>query len=417
MTEIKGNEENEKIVSYAPSNEVSIIIDDLDVDLPEVVHMTEAQIEDKYVNSQTRIYIQRNDFLIPNILQMVKDHEILDLSPSYQRRMRWTEAKKSHLIESLLMNVPIPPIFLYEKEFAKYEVMDGQQRLSTIKTFYENEFKLTDLKKWPELNGRYFRDLPMKIQNGLSRRGLAAVIVLTESSQDETTAMELRQYVFERLNTGGQILNAQEIRNCIYSSHFNELLVRVARNPLFTSVWGIPPKETTEPQHISRKLAKNSLYSTMADCQIVLRYFALSDLSDFRGGMRSVLDKYMSKKRKASKEDCDKLEKEYILSLKTAHSIYEDRLFRLPQAPEGNNDLKGRRSVPLADAVLLSVRSQLGETAKLIRNKEFIVQETRQLLSDLDNRLAIVGRLGVSKEGIEKRLKMFEEIMHRAVLR
>jgi len=416
MTDINANEDNFTLAPPRVTDEQRQIIDELDADVEEAAPMTEVQIEDKYVNTQTKIYIQRNDFLIPNILQMVQDREILDLSPSYQRRMRWTEKKKSHLIESLLMNVPIPPIFLYEKEFAKYEVMDGQQRLATIKTFYNNEFKLRDLKKWPELNRRYFRDLPPKIQSGLSRRGLAAIIVLTESTHDEATAMELRQYVFERLNTGGQTLNAQEVRNCIYSSHFNDMLARIARNPLFTSAWGIPPKESSEPQHISRNLARNTLYSTMADCQIVLRFFALSDLSTFKGGMKSFLDDCMRKKLPVPKEACEKLEKEYLLTLKTAHEVYQDSLFRLPKDPGKNDELTGRRSVPLADVVLMSIRKHLSKGAKLVENRDRIVGETRSVLSNPDNRLAIVGRLGVSKVAIEKRISIFDELMLRSLV-
>ena len=142
------------------------------------VNMTEADIVQKYNEGQARIVIQRNDFLIPNILQMVEKRNILDISPPYQRRKRWNPKKRSHLIESLLMNIPIPPIFLYERDLAQYEVMDGQQRLDTIRGFFNNEFSLVNLEKWPELNNRRYSELPNRIQAGLNRRGLAAVIIL-----------------------------------------------------------------------------------------------------------------------------------------------------------------------------------------------------------------------------------------------
>jgi hypothetical protein len=177
---------------------------------------SDRDIEKKYDEGQARIIIQRNDFLVPNLLEMFEKKEVLDMAPPYQRRARWSDTKRSHLIESLLMNIPIPPIFLYERDYAQYEVMDGQQRLASIRSFFRNEFKLRDLKLWSELNNRDFRDLPPKIQRGLERRGLAAVIILTESGKDPQAALEIRQYVFERLNTGGERLNAQEIRNCLY---------------------------------------------------------------------------------------------------------------------------------------------------------------------------------------------------------
>ena len=253
------------------------LFDELEGEESEHVEATDDDIVKKYDVGQARIVIQRNDFLIPNILQMVDSKDILDISPPYQRRKRWDNKKRSHLVESLLMNIPIPPIFLYERDLAKYEVMDGQQRLDTIRAFFKNEFALTDLKKWPELNGRHYFDLPSRIQAGLSRRGLAAVIILTESGETPEKALEIRQYVFERLNTGGEKLNPQEIRNCIYAGPFNDMIRDLARSDLFTKAWGIPPKEPDEPRKVSRELENNRYYSTMADCQIVLRYFALSE--------------------------------------------------------------------------------------------------------------------------------------------
>ena len=407
MVKTNMNEDDMTETTYAMNAESRALLKELEEDAPEKAKLTEVEIEEKYSASQAKIYIQRNDFLIPNILQMVKEKEVFDLTPSYQRRLRWSDKKKSHLIESLLMNVPIPPIFLYEKEFAKYEVMDGQQRLKTITGFYNNEFKLRDLKKWSELNGRYFSSLPPKIQAGLSRRGLAAVIVLTESSQDEPSAMELRQYVFERLNTGGQILNAQEVRNCIYSGNLNDTLVRIARSELFTSTWGIPPKESGEPQHISVNLTRNSLYSTMSDCLIVLRFFALLDLSTFKGSMKNFLDIYMADRLSMTKKHCKNLEHDYVLSLKAARDIYGECLFRLPGR---TGKLNGRRSIPLADVVLISIHSHLKQAEKLIRNREYITNKTKEMLLDKDNYLAIVGH-GITKAAIEKRIKLFDNLM------
>ena len=222
--------------------EEELILEDLDIEDTDPTALTENEIEAKYDKGQARIVIQRNDFLVPNLLEMFKNKEVLDMSPAYQRRARWNDKKKSHLIESLLMNIPIPPIFLYEREYAQYEVMDGQQRLNSIRSFFSNEFRLRELRVWPELNGRDFRDLPQKIRRGLERRGLAAVIILTESGKQPDEVMELRQYVFDRLNTGGERLNPQEIRNCLYASKFNEMLISIARDAEFTSAWAIPPR-------------------------------------------------------------------------------------------------------------------------------------------------------------------------------
>ncbi len=371
---------------------------------------TEVAIENKYTNSQGQIFIQRNDFLIPNILQMVVDRDIIDISPTYQRRMRWPDKKKSHLIESLLMNVPIPPIFLYEHAFSKYEVMDGQQRLATIREFFDNEFVLRDLKNWPELNGRRFVDLPPKIKSALTRRGLAAVIILTESSPDEKGAMELRQYVFERLNTGGERLNAQEVRNCIYASPFNDILHEIARSNLFTHVWGIPPRESGEPQQVSRRLTVNRLYSTMADCEIVLRYFALLDLTQFKGGMKRTLDKYMENMVPLKRKSCSMLKNEYLHVLGIARDVYEDHLFRLPGK---NGNLNGRQSVPLSDAILIAIRDNMAGSDQIVERRAYVIDETKRLLSAEESYEALVGR-GNTRKAIETRISIMGGVFQEA---
>jgi len=375
----------------------------------------EADIVRKYNTGQARIVVQRNDFLVPNILQMVQNREILNLTPSYQRRKRWGETKRSHLIESLLMNIPIPPVFLYEQDLARYEVMDGQQRLNAIRGFFNNEFALKGLVKWPELNGRTFAQLPSRIQAGLNRRGLAAVIILTESGESPQSALEIRQYVFERLNTGGEKLNAQEIRNCIYASNFNAMLIALARTPEFTSAWSIPPKEPDEPNKVSNRLMTNRLYSTMADCEIVLRFFTLREFSRFKGGMKRALNNCMISMKSLGKKECELLAKEYTDILKCSTDVFGDTLFRLPNR---RGDLAGRHSVPLSDAILLSVdKLSLKKRKKLVAVKKKVVNKMRRHLLNEDDYKTLVGRAN-TRTSILERInlisKMFDIILQGA---
>ena len=89
------------------------------------------------------------------------------------------------------MNIPVPPLFLYEKDFNKYEVMDGQQRVSALQSFYLGEFKLSGLDIWRELNGRTYSTLPSQVRSGLDRRSISYVVVLKESTPDEEDALFL----------------------------------------------------------------------------------------------------------------------------------------------------------------------------------------------------------------------------------
>lgn len=384
------------------------LFDELEGDESVPTEMTETDIVRKYDEGQARIVIQRNDFLIPNILQMVEDKDILDISPSYQRRQRWDNKKRSHLVESLLMNIPIPPIFLYERDLAKYEVMDGQQRLSTIRAFFKNEFALTDLRKWQELNGRRYADLPSRIQAGLHRRGLAAVIILTESGQTAEEALEIRQHVFERLNTGGEKLNPQEVRNCIYAGPFNDMIVELSRSDLFTKAWGIPPREPDEPRKVSRELASNRLYATMADCQIVLRDFALSDLTKFHSNLKLTLDHCMIRMQNISQEDRDRLRSAYLNTLDIAIRTYGDSLFRLPNKAGA---LKRQRSVPLSDAVLLAIRKLDHKASMLSKHAEAILRKTKDLLTDEKTNKILTSR-GNTRREFEDRVNLMTDVYH-----
>ena len=382
------------------------IIDELEKDEEKDEISSEMDIEKKYDEGQARIVIQRNDFLVPNLLEMFDKHEVLDMSPFYQRRSRWNDKRRSLLIESLLMNIPIPPIFLYERSYAQYEVMDGQQRLTAIRSFFRNEFKLRGLRLWRELNNRDYRDLPPKIQKGLMRRGMSAILILAESGKDEQTSMELRQSVFERLNTGGERLNAQEIRNCLYTGHFNDMLIRAARSNEFTSAWDIPPKESGEPHNVSRKLEKHPLYSKMADVEIVLRYFTLCNLTEYRSGMKKALDQCMIIKKDMSNNECEQLEKEYVDVLRIASEIYGHSLFRLSKNGDG---LSGRRSVPLADAVLLATRAHRNNASVLIGKRAKIMATTDKLLHDPSSRNTLIGK-GNTKKDLEERIGLMNKV-------
>src|ERR1700733_5110899 len=143
---------------------------------------TPTELQQLYDATSGRILQERNDFFLPQIAEFVAKKRLVNLQPEYQRRRRWDRRKQSRLIESLLMNVPVPPIFLYETDLSRYEVMDGQQRLVSIVNFYQGELQLTKLKAWSDLNGFSYSDLPDRLKRGLDRRRISAVILLAESA-------------------------------------------------------------------------------------------------------------------------------------------------------------------------------------------------------------------------------------------
>src|SRR5262245_61844328 len=155
--------------------------------------------------------------------------------------------------------------------------MDVQQRLNAILEFYENRLTLAGLETWKVLNGLTYSECPPRIQSGLDRRRISANVLLAENMRTKEDADFIRRTVFERLNTGGQQLNHQELRNSLYSGPFNDLIIELAGDRQFDEIWDIPPYEDhyrPDQGYIGPELADNRLFKRMTDCEIVLRFFA-----------------------------------------------------------------------------------------------------------------------------------------------
>nr|WP_239574216.1 DUF262 domain-containing protein [Enterococcus ureilyticus] len=236
------------------------------------------------------------------------------LQPNYQRRRVWDLKRKSKLIESFIINVPIPSIFLYEIEFSKYEVMDGQQRVSTLLQFFADEFALEGLEIWHELNGKKYSELPMEIQKGINRRYISATILLKETAESESSEMTMKQFVFERLNTGGMQLDPQEIRNALYPGKFNELLIELSKDKLFRKLWGF----------------ENAVSERMEDCELVLRFFAYKSATAHKisKGIKALLDTYMKKSITFKENDVEVLRSLFTKTVFLAYQIFGENAFK-----------------------------------------------------------------------------------------
>lgn len=119
----------------------------------EIIKNSDEQINKKYNSGEVRIVTEQARYPLPTLSELFSKDKY-NLHPEFQRRRRWSQEKKSKLIESFIINVPVPPVFLYEIDYASFEVMDGLQRITTIIDFYEDKYELTGLEEWAELNGK-----------------------------------------------------------------------------------------------------------------------------------------------------------------------------------------------------------------------------------------------------------------------
>lgn len=185
-----------------------------------------------------RVRTRALDVSFNELFDMYQSKELI-ISPEYQRLFRWPESKQSQFIESLILELPIPPVYVIEIEDGIYELIDGLQRISSYFHFrgiHPNDpgvrrvLTLQGCDVLPELNGTTYEHLPQSIQIKLKRHFIRMEVLRRE------TDPQLRYHMFKRLNTGGELLSPQEIRNCT-------IRLLVTRLTIFSRKW--PRTQTT----------------------------------------------------------------------------------------------------------------------------------------------------------------------------
>jgi hypothetical protein len=369
------------------------------------IHIVDWQLTEKYQSQEGRILLETNREKLPSFVESLKKSGYMKINPDYQRRPRWNKTKKSRLIESFLINIPVPPIILYEISYNSYEVMDGQQRIIAITEFYNNDLTLTGLEVWPELNGRTYKELPRSIQSGIDRRSLSSIAIINESAADDETALFLKQQTFERLNSGGVDLTPQEVRNCLYQGLFNSLLMELSRNPIFVKAWGL------NPDNYNVQKNKNSLYDKMEDVELVLRFFALRHVDNFQKGLKGFLDLYMMKSLRFSETDILELKAIFERTINLANRIYGINLFK-PFDTKSQSWSK-RPYKAYYDAVMVGLSRHLDRADLLINCQEKVIESTKKLFEREDSRL-LTGQ-GKSKAEIQKRIGLFDDMLSQII--
>ena len=215
-------------------------------------------------NQRQEIKSDRMDMSFGEIINMYKDNEI-QISPEYQRAFRWDRKRQTDFIESILLGIPFPSVFVATNDDGTWELIDGLQRISTVLSFFgelrdteKNNLILCEGSIIKELDGLTINTLPLELKLSIKRTPCRVEIIQRESN------FEMRYELFKRLNTGGEGLTRQEIRNCIYRgfpnyNFFDKAIKCLAQNSDF--------RETVL---ISKKQEQEMLYE-----ELVLRFFSL----------------------------------------------------------------------------------------------------------------------------------------------
>ncbi len=273
---------------------------------PKVVSEFENKVlraEEQIVEESKRIEFYLTEYSVELLSSKMKNEDFK--IPKYQREDTWEPERKSRFIESLLMGLPIPFLFFWEKpETGQLEIVDGSQRLRTINQFLEGNLKLGELSQLSELEGLGFRDLPESRQRKVKNRSIRG-IVLNEHADDQA-----RFDIFERINTGSKIANKAEVRRGALTGPFMDLVIELAKNEIFGDLAPVP--------EMSVKLRKRE--------DMVTRFFAYGDgLSGYKDKPALFLFDYanrMNEHLSKNEDDVDKYKENFLQTIAFIKKVF-----------------------------------------------------------------------------------------------
>ncbi|MEN3536059.1 DUF262 domain-containing protein [Microbispora sp. ZYX-F-249] len=259
------------------------------------------------------IRVSSKNFSIRNVLDMIDEDE-LELAPDFQRNKVWKPGQRSRLIESILLQIPLPAFYFAADRDGSMKVVDGLQRLSTIHAFAResaNQFALSDLEYLRNEQGKTFADLPVAWRRRFYQTQLVVHVI------DAETPSQIKYDIFKRINTGGTPLNTQEIRHCMSKRRSREFLKDCAHHPAFAQAVG-----SSFVDHLR-----------MADRELVLRFcaFRLLGVDRYEGAMDPFLDEALTvldDPGKVGDARLAELRAEFVEAMTMARKVFGDNAFR-----------------------------------------------------------------------------------------
>ena len=349
-----------------------LVLSDLDLGEDDQSEANEFTVRER------RLITQSYDLSVNTLLEQWSDGTLT--LPDIQRQYVWDNTRASRLIESLLLNIPIPVVYFSESYDLDYLVIDGHQRIKSIARFIGNEFALSGLKVLSDANKKRFHELSERDQRQLKTRTIRAIIV----SADSDPMMKFE--VFERLNTGSIALNAQEVRNSTHRGPMNEVIKELALDPAFRECVG-----TARPR------------PRMADNELILRHLALrSGWDKYRTPLSRFLNEYMSEAN-ATPSEASSAADQFALTTRNLISVYKTGAFRLTDTSGVPLDKSINRALAEVQLTAFSWITDPGDISDLAPQIRFELGRLNQNQGFLDS----IQRATGDKKRTLRRLGMF----------
>jgi len=320
------------------------------------------------------------DYPVDGYVKRIKSKAIY--IPDFQRGYVWSHKQASAFIESLLIGLPIPSIFLAkEQESSKLLVIDGQQRLKTLQYFYEgyfpegNEQRKFELKGVsPDFEGKTYESLSEDEKIKLDDCIIPAIIVKQEQPSNDNSSIYL---IFQRLNTGGTKLEPQEIRSCISYGSFNDLLTKLNETPSWRDIFGKKHKR-------------------MKDIELILRFFALyHNWEAYSKPMKNFLNTFMNENRSLDGVKLEKLETLFNQTISLFHQALSSKAFKPKQ----------RINSAVFDSMMVGLASRIDRSVDITAEEVEVIY--KKLLNDDNYRKVTVDTARTTDEPeVNTRLSM-----------
>lgn len=311
--------------------------------------------------------------------------KVIKLNPDYQRKHRWSDELSSRLIESLILNIPIPIIYIsqdvdvdaeVDEDIPRYSVIDGQQRLTAIYNFFKNQYSLKSLDVLSELNDSYYSDLPPFLIRRLEERTIRCLRI------DSTLDAQVKYDIFERLNSGSVKLEAQELRNATCLGPFKKLIKELSKNPDFVKIAKLRPK--------SARVKK------MEDEELVLRYFAITydkGYLDYKGNFKTFLTKKMEYFNELEEESLSEMKTNFQNTMKKIKDFFGDEPFAKYKYENGDYKKMSSFNSAVFDAIVYPF-SKMGEACLTPYSQFKVLFRDPEFFSSVEGSVNDVSKIG-----------------------
>ena len=340
-----------------------------------------------------QIRIRTVNIVVEQLVSRIR-HEEIDLAPDFQRlRGIWSSERKSRLIESLLLRIPIPVFYVAADKSEIWSVVDGIQRMSTIYDYVAGTFPLTQLEYLTWLDGHKHDQLPRPMQRRISETQLVVNII------EPGTPAEVMFNIFLRINTGGMTLNGQEIRHAVHPGPARSYLKKLADSKEFVDA-----------------TAKSVNPMRMADRECVLRFLAFH-IEPWENYSENNLDGYlgsiMDYINKTNARELDLLTADFNKAMRAALKIFGENAFRKPRGTTGrrrpiNRALFETWSVQLA-------RCSQDQVSVLVKRRKEVRRRFKRLMADDDEFDRAVSYSTGTPRRVRKRFRAVKQLVEELI--